>query len=292
MVGSQSRCVGRATEEDGLRWGAVSSGTPRLLKVGFKGVGHVGMQHEAHVGLVYTHAEGIGGHHHTTLTSHPKPLTAVALGGVKSRMKVFGGNAVLDKQGGKLLGIATAAGVDDATTLGGGRHGDNAAVLVLVAHHAVTQIGTHEAAAKKLAVVHGKMQADIFDHLGSGGGGESYEGRRGMVGADFGNLQIGRTEVVAPLRDTVGLVDSNQAHLHLAEVLYEATAAQPFRRNIEELDVAVETVVENGGDVVVTHARSDAGSLDMARMELHDLVFHQRYQRRHHKTKPLHHQRG
>ena len=126
------------------------------------------MHHKAHVGLVDTHAEGIGSHHDTALTLHPEPLPAVTLGGTETCMVELGCDPVLHKQCSYLFCVAAAAGVDDAASFGGGSYGKQAPVLVLVMHNHITQVWAHKTAAEKLPVVHGKVKADVFHYKAAG----------------------------------------------------------------------------------------------------------------------------
>ena len=45
-------------------WVAIATGAARLLVVRLDALGHVVVNHVAHVGLVDTHAKGVGGNHY------------------------------------------------------------------------------------------------------------------------------------------------------------------------------------------------------------------------------------
>ena len=100
-----------------------------------------------------------------------------------------------------------------------------------------------------------------------------------MIGSDVGNLQVGGTEVVTPLRHAMGFVDGNHPHFHLSEMLDETPLAQSLGRDIEELDAAADGVVEYCRHCVGRHAGCEAGGFQMTVIELLHLVFHQRYER-------------
>ena len=50
---------------------SVATGTTSLLKVFLDAVGDIQVNHKAHIGLVYTHTEGTGGHHDSHLVLYP-----------------------------------------------------------------------------------------------------------------------------------------------------------------------------------------------------------------------------
>jgi hypothetical protein len=53
---------------------SVAAATSRLLEVGLRTVGHIEMDDETHIGLVYAHTEGIGTYHHPYLVLLPTLL--------------------------------------------------------------------------------------------------------------------------------------------------------------------------------------------------------------------------
>jgi 3-hydroxyacyl-CoA dehydrogenase len=102
------------------------------------------------------------------------------------------------------------------------------------------------------AVFHQQSQADVVGYSGCGGGGEGYQRHRRVIGSDVGNLQVGGTEVVTPLRHAMGFVDGNHPHFHLSEVLDETPLAQPLGRDIEELDATADGVAETVMEVLAS----------------------------------------
>ncbi len=71
--------VGLAYKQDGVALGPVAAGPARLLVLGFHGLGHVVVHHEAAVGFVDTHPEGIGGGHQGQAPVDPPCLDVLAL---------------------------------------------------------------------------------------------------------------------------------------------------------------------------------------------------------------------
>ena len=64
--------------------------------------------------------------------------------------------------------------------------------------------------------LHCQLILDILHHLRRGGGSQSQNGSVRTKLADVDDFQIGGTEVIAPLGDTICLVDGNEAYLHVA----------------------------------------------------------------------------
>src|SRR5690606_10413909 len=85
--------------------------------------------------------------------------------------------------------------------------------------------------------------------------GKGNEGHLRMESSDFGNIQIGLPEVIAPLRDTVRLVHSYHIDIHLFESFNEQIGFQSFWRDIEKLIIPINAIVQNGIDFSLAHAR-------------------------------------
>ena len=101
-------------KEDGVGRLAVATRSSCLLEVSLHAVGHVGVQNEAHIGLVDAHAERVGCHHDAYLVAPPTLLSLVLLYAVQSRMIVGGLLSQLVQLLRKRLAVAAAACVDDA----------------------------------------------------------------------------------------------------------------------------------------------------------------------------------
>ena len=127
---------------------------------------------------------------------------------------------------------------------------------------------------------HAELARDVVDHRLGGGRGEGEDvglPRRGSGAAD---LEEGRTEVVAPLRDAVRLVDDDQADRMLRDEVEERGVGEPLGRREHDPRLA-------GGDRLLRRVdlvgadravQLDGGDAELA--QLVALVLHQRDQRR------------
>ena len=86
-------------------------------------------------------------------------------------------------------------------------------------------------------------------------------------------------EVVAPLRYAVRLVDGEQGEATLAEQLQKIIAKRPFRRHVEQVDIASQDL-SPGLELLLGRLRGiEKRSLDTQLRKRVDLVLHQRNQR-------------
>ena len=119
-------------------------------------------------------------------------------------------------------------------------------------------------------------------------GGQSQDGRLGHIRSNVGNLQIGRTEVVAPLRDAVRLVDGQQADFHSAQGLDKLVGLKTFRRDIEEFQTAVCRLVISQFQLIGVHAGIDGRRRDAFLHKMRHLVLHQRDEGRDDEAETVH----
>ena len=102
------------------------------------------MDDKAYIGLVYAHAEGVGGHNDGCFPFHPPHLGYVAFFGLHTGMVIGGGDAVSCK-GVRHLECATpVAHIDYPAAAGVAGNTQHAPLLVLLAKHHVGKIGTVE----------------------------------------------------------------------------------------------------------------------------------------------------
>ncbi|MNS59637.1 hypothetical protein D3C72_925990 [compost metagenome] len=242
------------------------------------------MDDEARVGLVDAHAERVGGDHDAALAIHEQVLVVLAL--ARRQLAVIARDAlaqfpqprrqVLDGLDGGRIHDAHARRLaqqaqDFVLFLSGIRDLD----------HAVAQIGTVDAGIDDLQLARFELRVDIVDHFPRGRGRQRQHGRtaqRAQGGRDF---QVGGTEVVAPLGNAMGFIDDDQAGRRAGQQGQELGHRQAFRRAKDNEPAALG---DAGDGVVLFGARQAAVELhgrNAQFLQLFQLVFHQRNQRRH-----------
>ncbi len=92
---------------------AVAAGPADLLPVGFQRRRRIGVDDEAHIGLVDTHAEGDGRDHDPRLAGEKGFQPLLAHCGRKAGMVGGGGKAFLGQVGGQFFGAVARAAIDD-----------------------------------------------------------------------------------------------------------------------------------------------------------------------------------
>ena len=238
----QLALVGTVIQEHGIRTVSVAPGTTRLLEIGFYTVRAVDVYHQSHVGLVNTHAEGVGGYHHPRPTFLPGLLSLILHAGVKTCVVEGGRNTGLVEQFRHFFRALTAACVNN----GRARHAvqdmkelfalvcgiphDVDEVLPLEAHlEDVETSGTSRTSftsLTSLASLPSQLFLDILHDLRRSGRRERQHGGMGKKLADIRYLEIRRTEIISPLGDTVSLVDGDETDLHMTQFLLEEFGGQ------------------------------------------------------------------
>ena len=98
-------------EEHCMREVAVAAGATCFLIVLFQRIGRVQMYYQSDIGLVYTHSEGIGGHHDAYSSLLPIALAEVFLKVWQSCMEECNGVSLHAKHGGNVLCLLSAVGI-------------------------------------------------------------------------------------------------------------------------------------------------------------------------------------
>ena len=274
--------VSFVVEQHGIGPLAVAPGAARLLVVGFDRVRHLVVHHQADVRFVDAHAEGVGGHHDAHLALRPCALADVLVDGRQAGVEIERLHPRLAEHPGQDGRALTVARIDDGRARHALKDVQQLGVLVVgVAHH-VVEVLPGKAHTKDSLTLRAEAQAaaDVFYHLRGGRGRQGQDGAVGQQVAQPGDLEVGRTEVVAPLRDTVGLVHGDEGHVHTPHLVLEHLGAETFGRDVEKLVGAEDRIVKMAHVVVVALVGIDGGGAHTAAAEVLHLVLHQRHQRR------------
>ena len=75
------------------------------------------------------------------------------------------------------------------------------------------------------------------------------------------------------------LIDDDETHIHLLHIIPEKRSAETFRRDIEELEIAICCIIKSKLDLTASHSGIDAQCLDAPSGKVLDLILHQCDQR-------------
>jgi hypothetical protein len=119
--------------------------------------------------------------------------------------------------------------------------------------------------------------------------------RHGLQPAEFvlqgGQHQIFGTEIVAPLRDAVRLIDRQQTDLGTLEKRDRVRLGEPLRRHIDEAQRASRDLLQDAAVFVEVIRGVEARGGNAVAPQLRHLVAHQRDERRYDNREPIAHQR-
>ena len=104
--------------------------------------------------------------------------------------------------------------------------------------------------------------------------------------------QVAWPEVVAPLADAMGFVDSEQRDSGLSEALGSASRVESLRCDVQQLDFAVVHAGKPVRDLSRGERAVDESSGQPPRGQRVDLIFHQRDEWRHYHGQAGKNQRG
>ena len=171
------------------------------------------MHHQAYVGLVDAHAEGGGSHHDTGLVGLPAVLVHGLLLRREAGVVEVGGDSCCGERLGNLARTLARAHVDYSRAGHTAGNVDELFLLQVAAAHYIVEVRAVERETEHACVgPEIKLAADVLHHLGRGRGRERKHRDIGELFAEFAYFQVGGTEIVAPLRYAVGLVDHYEAY--------------------------------------------------------------------------------
>ena len=270
----------------------VASGASDLLVVGFDRTGDVPMDHEADVGAVNAHAEGIGGDDNRVLGVHEGVVDARALGvgeaSVVEKDRRFAESAAfVGKAGEHALGVFARGDVDDAGAVFADEIRDVPVLRVMVSRLVDGKVEVVAAESLDLHVgflARGFAEAQLADDVGADiGGGGGRDGEDGDVGEAverIPDVEVVGAEVVSPLADAVRLVDCEKGQFRAGDRLEEGRVPEPFGSDVHELVVAVRHRRETEAHFVGRDGRVEEGGGNLAFFEGGDLILHQGDERR------------
>jgi hypothetical protein len=166
--------------------------------------------------------------------------------GVHARVVAGGAQAGLAQGLGDLLGVLAGPAVDDRRAVGlvaeaVEQHRQLARLrsLALELDEVEAQVGAIEARADHHRVAEAEALCDLGGDVLGRGRGAGHHRRAAEPLEHPRQAQIVGAEVVAPLRDAVGLVDGEQVDLALADCVHEAGLGEALGRAVDDPGPAV-----------------------------------------------------
>src|SRR5436309_2512230 len=277
--------VGPGVEEDAVAREAVAARAADLLVVALDRAGHLAVDHVADVRLVDAHPEGDRRHHDVDLVAREGVLVARPHGVLEAGVVRHGAHSGGVEELGQGLDVLPGQHVDDAALarapadVGEEVLARPAAVALLVRRE--HQVRAEERALEPVGLHHAELADDVAGHPAGGGGGEREDRDAAELVLEPAQAAVCGTEVVAPLRDAVRLVDHDERHAHPAEEAPEP-ALEPLGRHVDELVLARREPAEAvAARLPVERRLDDRGAEAVAREPVH-LVLHERDERAHH----------
>ena len=236
---AQPHHVLKAVDHPCLGRRAIAAGTAGFLVVRLDALGQVGMGDETHIRLVDAHAESDGGDHHHAV--------------VAQEARLVGGADVVRQTG--VIGQGIVARF--AQCLGGGLHLapgeaiDNAGFAAMLVEkcrkllpgaglrlHGVADVGAVETVDERGGLLERQPSDDLCPGALVCGGCEGHARDAGERLGQNVEAQVVLAKVVPPLRHAVGLVDGDEGDLDRAQELQRFRLQQPFRGEIDEVQLA------------------------------------------------------
>ncbi len=229
----------RAKQQQRLGGESITSGASGLLIVALDILRQIVVNHKAHIGLVDPHTEGDRRHHHIDLIAH-ELLMHLFTGRCRQPGMVGGGvvpgQAQLLRQ---LLHSLATERIDDAALTTEATE----EVLELIKRFAllqrpITDIGTVKTGDMHPWLTQLQPLQNILAGLWISSRSQRHHRNLAELPAQIPQLYIFGTEVMPPLRNTVGLIDRKQPDLDLLQPCQKPLRHQPLRSDIEQIQLS------------------------------------------------------
>ncbi|MNN26100.1 hypothetical protein D3C81_1395980 [compost metagenome] len=181
---------------------------------------------------------------------------------------------------GDFLDLLARQAVDDAgVATAFGEEAEQLLARLLLGHDAVEDVRPVEARQETLGILQVQARDDFFagTHVRRGGQGNTWHLREQL--GQLPQLQVLGTEVVTPLRYTVGFVDREQGDIQGTQEIQHARLHQTFRCQVEHLHLATANAPGKLSLLLSAQGRVQRGGGHTQFIEGCYLVFHQRDQR-------------
>ena len=253
------------------------------------------MHDDAHVSFVDAHAERIGRDDDANLLLHECVLHVLAPLIVEASVIGFGRDARSIEVLRDTVYRLARRGIDDGDSSMPFEQRDECAVflrVVLRAHNMPSQIAAIKTGEHQRWRAECEHLRDVASNFWRRGRRQGDRGRSAESRVNLAHSPVTRPEVVAPLRNAVGLVHRQQRHLHRRNPVAGAAQVESFGRDVQQFQLptlrAREAVADLGRG---ERAVNECGGNALQRHRVH-LILHQRNKRREHDGEPFEHHCG
>ena len=273
--------------EDRAARRSVAAGAADFLVIRFETSRQSRVDDGSNVRFVDAHSERDCGNHHVDLAGEKLLLNAAAKVGVESGM--IGSRRKRNRElGRQTCSLFARRRIDDRRTAfriaqqfrrhcGSLRRHD--------LHGFDRKIGAAKTVNESRQFRKSKLFRNVVLYQWCCGCGQGDDGRRPQFRKVLAESAIVRTEVMPPLRNAVGLVNSDQSGFALRQHFRKSGQPQSFRRDEKKLQRAVQVIrarLSRRGGVA---AGMDAFDLKATFFQLRHLIFHQRNERADHECR-------
>jgi hypothetical protein len=217
------------------------------------------------------------------VAAHERLLLLAPRRGAEPAVIEAGFDARLGQSGMHGLGTLDRRRIDEPRAFAGRDDGHGATELVLlVGHlqHPIVQVGPVHAGVDDVEALDAELLRDVIDHRFGGRGREGQDGRAAESLDGAADLEEGRAEVMAPLRDAMRFIDDEQARALARHHGDEVRVGEALGRREDDLRLAARDGCLGGAALVGRHGAVELNRLDAELAQLVALILHQRDQRR------------
>ena len=250
------------------------------------------MDHGPYIAFVDAHAEGVRGDDEADRPLRPSPLRAIAFLQWEAGVIGCGAEAGVREPVRDPKRFPALAHVDDRSTRRALRDAKQPAELVLAARNPEGELGPSEVATQHMWFPEAQLFLDVGHHPFGGRGRERDHRHLREVLPQVADGQVGRPEVIPPLRDAMRFIDGDEGDGETIHACPEQVRPKSFRRHVQEVTMAQCTVLQGHVELLPTHARSERHGPHSPLAQTLHLVLHEGDERGHHEAATALHQRG
>ena len=196
----------------------------------------------------------------------------------------LGLDAITIQMLGDLLGGFLQGHVDDARLIGALGHPLHQPPTLVGADYRLNQqveVGPVEARGDHILRRDGELGLHVGNHLGRGRRGQQQRLWDIELTLVVRQLEVVRTEVMAPLGNTVRFIHHQQRDLHALQEVAKALVLQALHGNHQDFQLARTRACHHIIGVIAALRRVDTARANTVALQETQLVLHQRQQRRH-----------